>query len=445
MGKGGGNEEDNPRGYFAGRTWNDNVIWVKGNCPQRDDEEPLDLRFRTVKQKSGEVTKEKRRRVEFSGEKVAEVRPGAVDDVREVEKRARLAALHGEEDTSKMVTRLMKGIWLGIEEEKSKLKKAKSKLEKELARAKTKTMKEARQLKASHVMAIGQLQVEAKANLDKMVEERDRLGRHFMLKGYSEEEADAIKANTYVEEGDDEEEEVVEVMDDLDRVSHQIVLDNQGNDVKLPEGGSEKAVREMSLRINDLESGLSRESETSKALPSAQAELQDSSHTHEDNVLMCNREFVEQFDKMKEVNKNREDQYVKVHFKLMKLNQAISDLTLQVKEKDYEIKKGLKELSEATTRAEKLQRSANLREFQHKLDVALIREKVLEGEIKTKELLVKRKEELLKDLPAREELNAKIGGLRARVVDLEAMNLAESAKHITKLEEDVIYHDKVDA
>ncbi|KAF6141124.1 hypothetical protein GIB67_006569 [Kingdonia uniflora] len=34
----------------AGRIWNDNIIWVKGNFLQRDDEELLDLRFRSVKQ-----------------------------------------------------------------------------------------------------------------------------------------------------------------------------------------------------------------------------------------------------------------------------------------------------------------------------------------------------------------------------------------------------------
>ncbi|KAF6161449.1 hypothetical protein GIB67_009328, partial [Kingdonia uniflora] len=33
----------------TGQTWNDNVIWVKGDCLQRDDEEPMDLLFRTVK------------------------------------------------------------------------------------------------------------------------------------------------------------------------------------------------------------------------------------------------------------------------------------------------------------------------------------------------------------------------------------------------------------
>ncbi|KAF6144742.1 hypothetical protein GIB67_017761 [Kingdonia uniflora] len=343
---------------FAGRTWNDNIIWVKGNWLQRDEEEPLDLRFRTVKQsvkstverkesllddvakeetelelvleglslsrkkrvhgatESGEVAKEKRRKVESSGEKVAEVRPVVVDDLREVEEMARLAALHGEEDTNKMVARLVKGIWLGIEEEKSELKKAKNELEKDQARAKTEAMKEVRQLKASHVMVIGHLQVKVKDNLDKMVEERDRLGRHLMLKGYSEEEVDVIKADTYVEEGDDEEAEAMGVVDDLDSISRQIVLEYQGDDVDLQESGSKKVVREMSLRINDLESGLARERETSKALLSKQAELQvqlDISRAPEDDALMCNWEFTEQFDRMKEISENGEDRYEKAH------------------------------------------------------------------------------------------------------------------------------------
>ncbi|KAF6139425.1 hypothetical protein GIB67_026267 [Kingdonia uniflora] len=378
---------------FACRTWYDNIIWVKGNCLQRDDEEPLDLRFRSVKQSvkstverkeslldevaeektelelfglaepcqteqsiskvsekwilkalptsgttgSGEVAKDKRRRVEpsgVSGEKVTEGRSTAVDDLKEVEEGARLAVLHGEEDTSKMVAHLVKRIWLGIVEEKIDLKKANAELEKELARSRTDALKEVRQLKASHAAVIGQLQVETKANLDEMVEERDRLGRHLMLKGYSE-EVDSIKADTYVEEEDEEEAEAV--------------------------------VKEMSLRINSLESRLVREKETSKALLSAQAELQ--GHVQKGN--------------------------------------------------------------------------ANLRECQHKLDAALIRKKVLEGEIKEKESLVKRKDKLLKEMPAREELNAKIGRFSARVVDLEAMNLVESTKYINKLKENVIYHAKV--
>ncbi|KAF6162443.1 hypothetical protein GIB67_017331 [Kingdonia uniflora] len=398
----------------AGQSWNDNIIWVKDNCLQRDDEKPLDLRFRTIKQSvkskverkeslldkvaeeetelefvleglglsrkkrvdsrskkipgigssdqpspvtlskiaqkylkkwtlkallasgttgSGEANKGKRRRVklsEESGEKVAEGRFTVVDDLREVEERARLVVLYGDKDTSRMVARLIKGIWLGIEEEKTELKKANIKLEKELPRSRTDTLKEVRQLKVSHAVAIGLLQVETKANLDAMVEECSRLGRHLMWKGYSEEEVDAIKTETYVEEEDEEEAEAVGIVDGLDGVSHQTVLDNQGDDAKIPEGNSEKALREMRLRIKNLESGLARERETFKALLSAQAELQD-------DVLKYNRVFVEQFDKMKEAYKNKEDQYVKAHFKLVEVSQAVFDLTLQVEERDAKI------------------------------------------------------------------------------------------------------------
>ncbi|KAF6164733.1 hypothetical protein GIB67_040985 [Kingdonia uniflora] len=148
---------------------------------------------------SGEVAKDMRRRVEpsgDSGEKVAEGRSASMDDLKEVEERVRLAVLQGEDDMSKMVAHLFKGIWLGIEEEKRKLKKVNVELEKELARSRADALKDVKQLKASHAMVIGQMQVETKANLDEMVEERYRLGCHLMFKGYSEEEVDAIKADT---------------------------------------------------------------------------------------------------------------------------------------------------------------------------------------------------------------------------------------------------------
>ncbi|KAF6141411.1 hypothetical protein GIB67_021227, partial [Kingdonia uniflora] len=209
---------------------------------------------------SGEAVKDKRRRVKpsgESGEKVPEGRSAVVDDLKVVEERARLA-----------VARLVKGIWLSIEEEKSELKKANIELGKELARSMTDTLKEVRQLNVSHTVAIVQLHVETKDNLDEMVEEHDRLERHLMLKGYSEEEVDAIKAGTYAEEVA----ETVGIADGHDGASCQTVLDNQGDNVELPEGGSEKALREMSLRIKDLESGLAWERETSKALLSVQAE-----------------------------------------------------------------------------------------------------------------------------------------------------------------------------
>ncbi|KAF6134753.1 hypothetical protein GIB67_002154 [Kingdonia uniflora] len=447
----GGNEcnwvmsSSNEREYVGGQTWNDNIIWVKGNCLQRDDEEFMDLRFRFVKKsvKStverkeslldeaaeegtklelvlGELSLSRKKRVkskskkvsnaqsarsmagvdegmrQTSGDKVQAKTPGSgssappnlttskiahkflkrqikkampasgatvsMDELKEVEEWAKLAILQGKEDTSQMVARLVEGIWLGIEEQESELKKVKSELEKNLAQAKTDALKEVKQLKAAHAVAISQLQVEVKANLDETAEEHNRLGCRLMLKGYSKEEEDAIKADTYVEE-EEEEAGLLGVMDSLDGVSPQTVLDNQGDDVELPEDGSEKAVKEMSLRINDLEFGLAREIKTSKALLSVQAELQvelDVSRARKDHSLMCNQKFAEQFDKIKETNANSEDQFVNVHFRLENVNQVTSDLTRQVEEKDYGIKKGLGDLPEAKKRAENLQRQVDV-------------------------------------------------------------------------------------
>ncbi|KAF6154413.1 hypothetical protein GIB67_028305 [Kingdonia uniflora] len=207
------------------------------------------------------------------------------------------------------------------------LKKAKNELEKNLARAKTDALKEVKQLKAAHAVAIGQLQVEAKANLDETTEKRDRLGRRLMLKGNSQEEIDAIKADTYAKE-EEEEAEVLRVVNGLDGVSPQTVLDNQGDNVELPEGGNEKVAL-------------------------------DASRVHEDHVLMCNREFVEQFDRIKEANEIWENQYVKAYFRLEKLNQVVSNLTRQVEKKDSGIKNGLEDLSEATEHAKNLQRQVD--------------------------------------------------------------------------------------
>ncbi|KAF6171733.1 hypothetical protein GIB67_007254 [Kingdonia uniflora] len=394
---------------------------------------------------SGEVVKDKRGRVEPSGEsevKVAEGRSALVGDLKEVKERARLAVLQGEEDTSKM---------LGIEGMKSELKKVNVELEKELARSRADTLKEVKQLKASHAVAIGQLQVETKANLDEMVEERDRLGHHLMLKSNSEEEVDAIEADTYVEEEDEEEAEAVGIVDSLYGVSRQTVLDNQGDNVDLPEGGSEKVVREMSLRINDLEPGLARERKTFKALLSAQAELQVEEKDVEINkglkelaeVTERTEKLQRQVDALAVAGKQADTAQYHIQALEQSEEQFRSDLHNYRNELERMRRKFVDKDDELRVHVHK--GNANLRECQHKLDAALIRDKVLEGEIKAKESLVKRKKDLLKDMPVREELNAEIGRLHARAVDLEAMSLAESAKYIAKLEENVIYHDKVDA
>ncbi|KAF6148127.1 hypothetical protein GIB67_011902 [Kingdonia uniflora] len=236
---------------------------------------------------NGEVAQGQRMRVEplrGSRKKVAEVRFILVDNLKEVEDRAKLVILQGMEDTSQM---------LGIDEQESGLKKAKGELEKNLARAKTDAVKEVKKLKAGYAVVISQLQVETKANLDETAEELDRLGRHLMLKGYSQEEVDAIMADTYAQE-EKEEIGLHGVVDGLDGVFPRTVLNNQGDDVELSEDGGEL--------------------ETPKALLYVQAELQvelDPSRARGDYVLMCNKEFAGQFNKMKEANENSEDRFIK--------------------------------------------------------------------------------------------------------------------------------------
>ncbi|KAF6152402.1 hypothetical protein GIB67_038025 [Kingdonia uniflora] len=445
----------------------DVLQFYRGNCLQQDDEELLDVRFRSVKQSvksiverkeslldevaeeetelklvlgefglsrkkrvesrskkiqralpasgttiSGEVAKGKRRRVEPLGdsrEKVAEGRSASVDDLKEVEERAGLTILHGKEDTS---CSSCQGDLARYRRAGVRAKKAKSELEKNLARAKTEVLSKVRQWKAAHTVAIVQLQVEAKANLDKMAEEHDQL------------------------EG--EETEALGVVDGLDGVSPQTVLDNQGDNVELPKGGSEKVVREMSLRINDLESGLAREREILKALMSARAELQALERSEEQcrsDLHRCRIDLERM--RLKFIGKDDE-----LKHRCDDLNERVARLKSV---KDQAIARAKKAEARVRSGGSRIKKgNANLRECQHKLDAALIREKFLEGEIKTKDLMVKRKEELLKDLPAREELNAEIMKLCARVVDLEATNVAESLQYIAKLKEDSIYHDRVD-
>ncbi|KAF6175849.1 hypothetical protein GIB67_003337 [Kingdonia uniflora] len=104
------------------------------------------------------------------------------------------------------VAHLVKGIWLRVEEEKSDLMKVKVELENQVARAKANALKEEKKLealKASHAVAIGHLEAKARVNLEELEAEHERLGCHLILKGYSEDEVDAIEADTYVEEGDD--------------------------------------------------------------------------------------------------------------------------------------------------------------------------------------------------------------------------------------------------
>ncbi|KAF6142815.1 hypothetical protein GIB67_002679 [Kingdonia uniflora] len=280
------------------------------------------LRCPSTSEATGSGEAVKKRRVEPSeilGMKVVEDLPVMDDNLKEVEEKSRLAALHGEEEMRKMAVRLMKGICLRVEEVRAELKRKKIEFKRNVARLKTDLVKEGKgieALKALQVVEINNLYAKARINLKEVVAERDRLGRHLVSKGYSEHEVDAIKADTYVEEAEDEKIEhiTISVADGLDGVSSQTEL------------------KDIRLRIKYLEAELAKERKAS-------VELQ-STRLCEDGACHCNQEFAEEFDRMREANKDREDQHIKVYFNFVEATQTTVDLALKNEEKEAEIEKG---------------------------------------------------------------------------------------------------------
>ncbi|KAF6173941.1 hypothetical protein GIB67_039892 [Kingdonia uniflora] len=211
------------------------------------------------------------------------------DNLKEVEEKAKLAALHGEEEMSKMAARLIKGLCLGVEEEKAELKRKKVELKRNVARLKTDLLKEGKwmeALKASQVVGVNNIHAKARENLEEVVAERDRLGRHLMSKGYFKDEVDAIRADTYIEEEEDEEIEdvTVRVVGSLNNVSPQTMLDNQGDDNKCPKGETEKELKDIRLRIKDLEAELTMERYTSALLLSSFPEARERSRKNKNDA-----------------------------------------------------------------------------------------------------------------------------------------------------------------
>ncbi|KAF6142780.1 hypothetical protein GIB67_023262 [Kingdonia uniflora] len=215
-------------------------------------------------------------------------RLGEEDELKVVEDRENLAIRNGEEEMSKMATRLMKGVCLRMEEEKAKLKKGKA---------------------------------EPKNKVDHLKIKLAREGKRF----------DSVKA---VRKG---------------KISE--LAAKAGKNLEVVE------LKEMCLIIKELENELAKEKDASTSLLSSQAELQvelESAHLSEEETRQCSQEFTAEFDRMREANEDREDHRVKVHFKFIEATQTVDDLTRKILEKNAEISKGHKELAETKEKAAKL-------------------------------------------------------------------------------------------
>ncbi|KAF6139045.1 hypothetical protein GIB67_010771 [Kingdonia uniflora] len=355
---------------------------------------------------SGEVEGEaKKIRVDPSSElirtKVAENRPGEEDELKAMEDRARLAARKGVEEKNKVTAHLMKGICLGMEEEKVEL-------EKKVARLKSDLVREGKRLasvKAVQEVEIIELTEESRKNLHEVVVQSDRLGLHLLKMGYSKVEVNDIMEDTYIEEKEDE-----------------------------ADGA----------------------------------------------------------------NEDREDQHVNVHFKFLEATQTIDDLTRKIEEKDTKIGKGQKELAETKEETAKLKSqndalmvktgerprkkkgdarvsivqgdvvclsarirelegnvartqghvqkgNERLRECQGNLDVVHVREQELKRVIRGNNILIRKKDKLLKKSPAGGGVDKELEELRALVVELRAMNQAELDKADEKAREHINLMSRADS
>ncbi|KAF6139413.1 hypothetical protein GIB67_026255 [Kingdonia uniflora] len=443
----------------ACRVWNDNIIWVKGNSLQRDDEELLDLRFRSVKQSKCEVS--------------VEGKESLLDEV--VEEETKLELVLGELGLSRkkrvkswsekvakaQSTRSMTGVDEGIRQTSGEEVRAKtpgsgssaqlnlttSKIDhKFLKRQITKALPAFGSTISGCSSCQGDLALYRRIGI-RAEEGEERAGEkpgssqdgcpkrsqaaegrscRGDWPGYSQEEVDAIKAGTYAKE-EEGEAEVLGVIDGLDGVSPQRVLDNQGDDVKVPEGGSVK----VEEKDSGIKKGLTDLAEATERAENLQRQVNAFAvKGKQADMAQYRIRALEQTEKLCQSDLNS----CRINLELLRQKFIEKYGELRVARENLSVSEGAAEHLQTTLPA----KDTKFQEMER-------REKVLEREIKAKELLLKRIEELLNDLPAREELNAELGVLRARVVELQAMNLAESAQYIAKFKEDAIYHDRDDA
>ncbi|KAF6135664.1 hypothetical protein GIB67_028235 [Kingdonia uniflora] len=132
---------------------------------------------------------------------------------------------------SEKTARLLKGIYLGIEEGKTELESGRVELEKKVAKLESDLALEGERLavaKASHKVLISELAEEVQKNVDDVAVQRDRLGHQLIAVEYTKVDLKAIMASTYIEEDEGKKEVPADggVVTGLDSVSPKTDLDN---------------------------------------------------------------------------------------------------------------------------------------------------------------------------------------------------------------------------
>ncbi|KAF6154633.1 hypothetical protein GIB67_000517 [Kingdonia uniflora] len=427
-----------------GRPWNDNVIWVKGDCVQRDDEEPMELLFKNVKHTPKSQLARKvslldtvtqvKTELEVVLEDLGISRKKRVNSrVEKVQNSQLTRLITSTDDSKKKGTNGERTMRSGVASKKRRVEPSersgmKAAVDRSVVEYDLKEVKEKARLATLHGEEKMSKMESAELKKKKVELERilARLKTNLLKEGkwvkalndsYSEDEVDVIKADTYVEE---EVDVAIGVVDRLDGVS----------------------------------------------------------------PLM-------EFDRIREANKDKEDQHVKVHFKFVEVTQTAVDLAQKIEEeKDAEIEKGQKELVELKEHVAKLKSQNNvLMVKSREADMARYRIQALKGsEEGLNRSMAGLKNYLIKTNNNHEQTRADLANSRSElerlkmkfvdkdnelkrgqdhlsasevavdqlttslpakefkfwtVADLEAINRAESAKANKKLEENIAFTDWV--
>ncbi|KAF6165750.1 hypothetical protein GIB67_012647 [Kingdonia uniflora] len=235
--------------------------------------------------------------------------------------------------------RLLNGIHLGLEDRMTELKKRVAELEKRVVQLEANLALEKERsssVKDSHWVTMLKLAEEAKKNAEEVLVARDNLGQKLLDVGHSLSNIEAIIEGRYVDEADAEEEPEVEggspqgVVKGSDAVSANTDLENR-------EGESEKELKGLRLRIEDLEKELAKEQNSSATLLTSHMELQAELkvvRASEEYAMECNYEFKLNFEKIKEASKNNADQYAKLKIKLVQAERIVNELTQRIESRD---------------------------------------------------------------------------------------------------------------
>ncbi|KAF6139234.1 hypothetical protein GIB67_007981 [Kingdonia uniflora] len=327
-----------------------------------------------------------------SGEKVAEGRSVLGDDLKEVEERARLAILQGKEDTNHMVAKEMS---LRINNLESGL---------------------AREIKTSKALLSTQAELQVVSDLTRQVEENDS----GIKKGL-----DDLSEITECTENLQRQVDVLTMkgkpadmaqyrIQALERTEELCQFDLNSCRIELERMRQKFIGKDDELRVarENLSASVAAAEHLQTALPAKDMEFREMQRRCDglnERVARLKAERDQAITRAKKVEARERSGGSRTVIKAPLVQGDVVSLTSRIRDLESDVSRIQRHVQRGNT---------DLRECQHKLDIVLIREKILEGEIRVKDLLVKKKDDLLKDLPAREELNAELRIPRARVVKL---------------------------